>query len=1308
MCKTTYHMNCVQPPLLKKPARGFGWSCGPCSRKQERKLEARNTPLVGDKAREAEEEELQEEEEEERGNATYGSKSHDAEPQSAGPRPATAEQIAQAEVWPYRYLGIHCRVEDALDLDDRIYPRASSRLGPKHQANVHVWHGRPVRLVKPAESRRKYTKGGSHKKDARPTKEAAAELETDGISRDKRPKWVMDAPPGYVARGEDHPNNDSANTAKLQFRLPEVGELSSRGFDELGRSQFEPAEREKIIDDYMEQAKDIAPSLGVQKFCTNFLDKALELLYKNNYETEPALTQLRTMDRRKDLKEPEYSKEEIKRFEEGVKRYGSEHRLISKHVGKSQKLGEIIRFYYMWKKSPSGQAIWKNHESRKGKKSSQQVDAKLVDDVADDVDDSAFDNGKASMRKRGFECKFCASRKSPQWRRAPGTAPGTTIPTDSSNKNSKDKSAHLMVALCHRCAGLWRKYGIQWENIEEVAKQVANGGGRAWKRRIDEELLRELLSANEASSMGISSQTAAAANSVGVELPSGLTIQSGQEGSRKKQKTVPEAQIPQPVANTEPPKKKIIEKPPEPALVPESPRMRILPCAVCNDMEPTGTQLLCCRHCRLTVHRNCYGVPEGRSEKKWTCDMCANDSTIQTSTTYDCVLCPVRPAEQELMEPPRVSHKKKSDREREKERLEREMVVEATNMYYDDQLAKGRPFYPREPLKRTAGNHWAHLICSMWVPELKYGDAKLFEPVEGVSSIPLSRYQQVCKICKGDQGLCIACKQCSTTYHASCAQRHGHILGFDVAPVKGSRRDAVSVVTMGSETGNATPVLYCKEHAIKTTVHPINEPVEDSSLNALQLFSRTNKQADTSLTGTVRKAANIVSSSRPASQLVNGNVGHRNSTSSMTAAIAATSRSSRVSPTAMTVKSEEVDEEGDRVVYLNDATIPEPPLKECAHCGNTASPLWHKIKPKVVNVEDRSPARSEPKQASQSHSSDQPPQVNGHIDNDSISSADIPPADAPILSPQLANGYAQSSEHLHDGADTNGESLNDGAVELPKIQDNEEATTSDAVAEEATGFHCHKCHLKKLRNPTPPPAPAPAPAPLPQPGVAPVESQAICEPDTPSPPRRPAWPPTMPPAPDPEQFHPYPAQSGPQSSFPPRLPNGIPHSPPIAAPPLQSHFVPPPGIYHGPPAYHAPPPPRPEVPPPPPMNNGNPPIYHFQRASGNRPASIHFASHGLRPQHAGPPAPPISVPRSPPRPSFMQGPHGPPRAEENPFAAISRHSHSTPRDPYHGVYGSPRGNYESPLTPPRNGGWPPGDVMGNGASASPSVRNLLR
>ena len=189
MCKNTYHMNCVRPALQKKPARGFAWSCGPCSRKQERKLEARNTPLVGERALEGDDEELLDEEEDDHGglsHPTNGNISHELSVQISGPRPATAEQIAQAKLWPYRYLGNHCEVEDALDYDDRIYPRASSRIGNKHQANVHVWHGRPIELVKPADIKKKYMKGGGHKKDAKLTKETDAAIEDEKTKIDKR------------------------------------------------------------------------------------------------------------------------------------------------------------------------------------------------------------------------------------------------------------------------------------------------------------------------------------------------------------------------------------------------------------------------------------------------------------------------------------------------------------------------------------------------------------------------------------------------------------------------------------------------------------------------------------------------------------------------------------------------------------------------------------------------------------------------------------------------------------------------------------------------------------------------------------------------------------------------------------------------------------------------------------------------------------------------------------------------------------------------------------------------------------------
>src|SRR4051812_41549343 len=113
-------MNCVNPPLLKKPSRGFAWSCAACSRAQERKLEARNTPNVNDPSFDAEDDDpLDEEDEEMQGLETNRTSPEEGDhPHHEG----TTEQISQASLWPYRYLGMHCKPEDALDYDDRIYP----------------------------------------------------------------------------------------------------------------------------------------------------------------------------------------------------------------------------------------------------------------------------------------------------------------------------------------------------------------------------------------------------------------------------------------------------------------------------------------------------------------------------------------------------------------------------------------------------------------------------------------------------------------------------------------------------------------------------------------------------------------------------------------------------------------------------------------------------------------------------------------------------------------------------------------------------------------------------------------------------------------------------------------------------------------------------------------------------------------------------------------------------------------------------------------------------------------------------------
>lgn len=621
VCHNTYHMNCVRPPLLKKPSRGFAWACGPCSRAQEKRLEAR----LGTMNEEAEEEEVVDEEEDDGGgDSTDTTLDLDSQGDS---HPGTQAEIALAKMWPMRYLGIHCRVEDALQYDDRaIYPRASSRLGPRHQANVNVWHGHPVELVKPAEIKKRYIKAAGNKKEGKLSKETVAAIEADKAEKAKRPKWVMDEPPGYIRRGEDLPNKDSKCTAELMFKMPPLGVHSTRGTDNA------PTVTEDQVKAYMNRAKALAKQhVGVEPWNTNFLDKCLALFTKHQYDADVALKHVKKLDKRKDLKEVELTKEEEKKWNEGVATYGSEIRSVRIHTSKTMFYGDAVRYYYQWKKTPKGREIWGAYSNRKGRSKKVEPDAqsRLLDDVADNQDDSAFDNDKATQRKRSFQCKFCNARHSRQWRRAPGAAPGQMILADG---RAKDK-ANYVVALCIRCAGLWRKYAVKWENVDDIAKKVSQGGGKAWKRRIDEELLREVYAAQ--SDPGSTNGTPEVADSPHavpqplVEPPKkkqktttvmngdgGASASANENGTKKREKEKP---VPVPKAPTPPP-------------VPAPPRPKKLPCAVCRSVENSPLE---CAACRMTVHKACYGIEENRQASKWYCDTCKNDKKESVSYVSD-------------------------------------------------------------------------------------------------------------------------------------------------------------------------------------------------------------------------------------------------------------------------------------------------------------------------------------------------------------------------------------------------------------------------------------------------------------------------------------------------------------------------------------------------------------------------------------------------------------------------------------------------------------------------------------------------
>lgn len=128
---------------------------------------------------------------------------------------------------------------------------------------------------------------------------------------------------------------------------------------------------------------------------------------------------------------------------------------------------------------------------------------------------------------------------------------------------------------------------------------------------------------------------------------------------------------------------------------------------------------------------------------------------------YKCVLCPVEHTRHDFVGLPKAtSHKKKSDKDREREKVEREQAQKVADYYRKKQEEANRPVNPREALKRTADNNWVHVTCAVWTPEIKFGSGDALVPAEGVASIPRSRFEEVCCVCWKRSGACVSCHHC--------------------------------------------------------------------------------------------------------------------------------------------------------------------------------------------------------------------------------------------------------------------------------------------------------------------------------------------------------------------------------------------------------------------------------------------------------------------------------------------------------------------------------------------------------------------
>ncbi|CAA7395728.1 unnamed protein product [Spirodela intermedia] len=158
--------------------------------------------------------------------------------------------------------------------------------------------------------------------------------------------------------------------------------------------------------------------------------------------------------------------------------------------------------------------------------------------------------------------------------------------------------------------------------------------------------------------------------------------------------------------------------------------LRICDYCCLGDNSDGLNRLLQCNSCKVSVHMKCYGVldaPQGT----WLCSWCRqSEATNNENKDGDgpCLLCPKRGGALKMV---------------------------GTNI---DQSGRTLKF--------------AHLFCSLWMPEVSIGNIETMEPIMNTEGVHETRKRLICSICKVKQGACIRCSHgaCRTSFHPVCAR----------------------------------------------------------------------------------------------------------------------------------------------------------------------------------------------------------------------------------------------------------------------------------------------------------------------------------------------------------------------------------------------------------------------------------------------------------------------------------------------------------------------------------------------------------
>ncbi|KAF9199294.1 putative PHD type zinc finger protein with BAH domain-containing protein [Haplosporangium sp. Z 27] len=727
-CQGFHHMLCINPPMLRKPSKGFAFQCALCTKlatdSNSSNSSSSSSSLLKQSSLATNGSATSSGQNSPRGSPKQKSVSAlTVVPTPNGSRsgsrneatnltavaPSTSQDQKMSHMWPFRYFGSHADIQDIFDPDDRVYPRASSRVGARYQAVVVKWDG-PGQILAtstifddPQNSTlkgrsRKGGRGGrpSQKQKLLEAESADSSSRSQSLSLEATPNGVetpvaptSPARSGAVQDDNVHIERGGDDTVSLRYSKP--NNIS-----------------EEFVADYISRVKDLSLPLPIHS--ADMMDKALLTLQSCGFDADKALKEIAKVQK-DDFDIKDWTPAEIESFEEGIRLYGHELFAIKKKV-ETRSMKDIVRFFYQWKKTERYQPVYSvftkiNKPNKKFKSVGRGSVTSPVMEVggrgktgSDIEQERASDDSiilPTAENSTKFECAHCGTTSTSMWRRAPGEV---------------DLQKKYPKVFCNDCGNDWVRY-VALPSLVESQKDIKKLKNKDKDKDKDKEKDKEKDRDSPAKGQLNGATKTSAAQ---IDTTNGVKRKRSEakSGSGKKQKE----------QSREPTR--------SPSPLPQQ------PCAVCNNHAVLGEQIMHCHRCQLSVHRDCYGVPSDVSHRKWTCDTCSNNQNPTCSTNYNCVLC--------------------------------------------TRLSEEGP----QAVKKTTGNNWAHILCAVWMPETSFVDVETLSPVESIGKIRQDRWKQACSICRQKSGACIGCGEgyCKKAFHVTCAREAGYQVAFEMQPTK--------------------------------------------------------------------------------------------------------------------------------------------------------------------------------------------------------------------------------------------------------------------------------------------------------------------------------------------------------------------------------------------------------------------------------------------------------------------------------------------------------------------------------------------